>query len=102
MEQNKILFPSTKTNILPGPAFNSLSIPQIYEPVDCDFTDELEYLSVKKIKVILIYRDQAFKLVELRGLVTDIYTSNKEEFIVVSNGDSIRLDRIFQMIIISN
>ena len=94
---NKVVFPSTKTDILLGPTKDSSEIPNVYVPVDCDFTDELEFVCVKKINIILSYWNTELKLSEIRGLIVDILTTNKEEFIVMSNGERIRLDRIVKL-----
>lgn len=94
---SKTVFPSTKTDILMGPTKEALAIPHLYVPVDCDFTDELEFVSVKKIHIILSYWNSELKLAENRGLIVDILTTNKEEFVVMSDGERIRLDRIFKL-----
>ena len=62
-----------------------------YEPIDCNFYDELVLLAMKKVKVTLL----PYPFDEWEELVVkDLVTRNKEEFMVFSNGQEIRLDQI--------
>ena len=58
------VFPSTKTRLLLGP----LRQPQLpanpYQPVDCDFTDDLEFVSIKKILVEVKFWNAEAKIAE--------------------------------------
>jgi|JI10StandDraft_1071094.scaffolds.fasta_scaffold459322_3 Rho-binding antiterminator len=94
------VFPSTKTRLLLGP----LRQPQLpanpYQPVDCDFTDDLEFVSIKKILIEVKYWNAEAKIAECQARIDDILTQNKEEFLIMSNGTKIRLDRIFEIGII--
>jgi len=91
-------FPSTRSNTLPGPMASPENRKEPYAPVDCDFTDELEFVSVKKIPVTVSHWDDQNRLVRSKGLVTDIFTSpSKEEFLVMSGGEKVRLDHIQEL-----
>lgn len=95
MEQT---FPSTRSNILPGPMAKASDRREPYAPVDCDFTDELEFVAVRKIPVTLSHWNAKDQLVKSHGLITDIQTtSSKEEFLVMSSGERVRLDHIFEL-----
>lgn len=94
-------FPSTKTDILVGPLRSFVPLETIYQPVDCDFTDELEYISVHCIDVEVQYWTDAI-LASIEGLIVDILTENKEEFLVLADGVRIRLDRIYVLRIIDD
>lgn len=91
-------FPSTRSNILPGPMSRAQDRQAQYAPVNCDFTDELEYVAVRKIPVTVSHWNDADQLAKSEGLVTDIQTTpSKEEFLVMSSGARIRLDHIFEL-----
>ncbi len=97
---NSIVFPSTKTKILEGPIKSSNDLVWIYQPVECDFTDELEFASVKKINVEVKYWNSLGELADSTGRIVDIFTKNKEEFLTMTDSSHIRLDRIFQIRIV--
>lgn len=94
---NKAVFPSTKTNTLAGPLKHFVPMEQNYNPVDCDFTDELEFVSIKKIMVEVGYWGVDSVLHKCHGFIIDILTQGKEEFIIMSDGEMVRLDRIHQI-----
>ena len=93
----KLTFPSTKTDVLSAPWNTSEKPANIYSPVDCDFTDELEYVAVKKISVTVKYWDKKDSKTESSGFIKDIETANQEEHLIMSNGDRIRLDYIIRV-----
>ena len=98
---SKTVFPTTKNEILWGPFKpNNSKSDAPYEPVDCDFTDDLEFVSVKKILVEVKFWSIDGGLQDSSGYVVDIFTKNKEEFLVLSSSIQIRLDLIFQIRII--
>lgn len=94
------IFPSTMSATLPGPMRTFANVPT-YTPVDCDFTDDLEYASIKRIVVDVKHWSSAGVLATSRGLIADIETRNKEEHLILSNGDRVRLDYIFELSAIS-
>ncbi len=69
---------------------------ELYRPVDCNFTDELEYLSIHRIEIRLIYKS-GLHLSEHTGKIEDIFTKEKEEFILMTDDLVVRLDHICQM-----
>lgn len=99
---NKTVFPSTKSKVLQGPFKNFADLAKVYEPVDCDFTDELEFVSVKKIQVEVKYWNSNGKLMDCTGQIIDIFTKDKEEFLTMSDSSQIRLDRVFQIGIVDD
>lgn len=91
-------FPSTRSPTLPGPMPSAEKRKEPYAPVDCDFTDELEFVAVRKIPVVVSHWNQSDELVKAEGLIADIQTTaSKEEFLVMSSGARIRLDHIFEL-----
>lgn len=70
-----------------------------YEPVSCDWHDELEAAALHKKEVVLDLGDGADRTSE-RGRVADVFTRDGAEFVRIENGDGsseIRLDRIQAM-----
>lgn len=91
-------FPSTRSNTLPGPMAKAADRKEPYAPVDCDFTDELEFVAVRKIPVTVSHWNEKDELVKSQGRITDIQTtSSKEEFLVMSGGERVRLDHIHEL-----
>lgn len=65
-----------------------------YQPVSCTFFDKIEDLAERKAEVRIKYIDHAKQLNSTVGHITNIFTENKEEFLVIDYDDEIRLDRI--------
>jgi hypothetical protein len=81
-----------------GPAPDVSALKERYEPVNCDFTDEIEDLSVRKLPVDVSYWDQTKRLQKACGRITDIFTSpQKEEFLKLDDGTLVRLDKILEV-----
>ena len=68
----------------------------IYKTVSCQFYDELEALAVKKTYSRILYMDNENEMY-LEDFIIDFKTKNKEEFVIVSNGTQIRLDKIIKI-----
>ena len=68
----------------------------IYKTVSCHFYDELEALAVKKVLTKITYSEnENEKYIE--DIIVDFKTKNKEEFVILSNGVQIRLDKIIEI-----
>jgi Rho-binding antiterminator len=65
-----------------------------YIPVSCDFHDELEVLATLRQECRIVYSNAANELVEVQGLIVDVYAANKADFLKLKDGTEIRLDRI--------
>jgi Rho-binding antiterminator len=65
-----------------------------YIPVSCDFHDELEALATLRQECRIVYSNAANELVEVQGLIVDVYAANKADFVKLKDGTEIRLDRI--------
>lgn len=94
---HKTIFSSTKSKLLQGPFKNFADLAKIYEPVACDFADDLEFASIRKIRVDVKYWNANGELLVCTGRIVDIFTKEKEEFLTMSDLTQIRLDRIFQI-----
>ncbi|MFV0564102.1 hypothetical protein [Malaciobacter mytili] len=67
-----------------------------YIPINCHFYDELEALAIKKIKAKILYLEKNKEL-EVEDFIIDFKNLNKEEFLVLSSGQYIRLDKIIKI-----
>lgn len=67
-----------------------------YIPINCSYYDELEAAATQAKIVKLIYRDQSGEK-QLDTRIVNLYTKNKEEFMVLENGLEIRLDHLLSI-----
>ncbi|MGA7953753.1 MAG: hypothetical protein WCA07_09565 [Gloeobacterales cyanobacterium] len=65
-----------------------------YVLVSCDFHDHLEEWSTLRQTCQITYRDANNDLIEVQGLIVDIYAADKADFLKLNNGTIIRLDKI--------
>lgn len=66
-----------------------------YTPINCEFLDRLEHCCIRKEHCQIVYRQGSFpRNIETEGLITDIFSREKAEYILLDNGEEIRLDRI--------
>lgn len=85
-------------HLVPGPAGDVSGLHREYSPVSCDFSDELEHLSVRRIPVEVAYWDEDEHLTRAAGRIADIFTSPaKEEFLKLDEGTLVRLDKILEV-----
>lgn len=63
-----------------------------YQPIDCNFYDILEaYATLRKVlEIVYVEESGTQKTVNTR--IIDLFTKNKEEFMVLENGITFRLD----------
>ncbi len=92
----KNVFPSNLKCVVTMASAMLDQLDEVYRPVDCNFTDELEYLSIHKIEIRLIYKSGCH-LSEHTGKIEDIFTKKKEEFILMTDDLVVRLDHICQI-----
>jgi Rho-binding antiterminator len=75
----------------------TISSKSTYSPINCSFHDQLLELATFKPIVKVIYTNQENERITISVSIKDIYTAkSKEEFLVLSSGQEIRLDRIIQ------
>jgi len=65
-----------------------------YLPVSCDFHDELLALASRKEKVKVFIFNKKGTLDSISGLIIDVFTKNREEFLQIDTFTPIRLDKI--------
>ncbi|WP_218082190.1 hypothetical protein [Anthocerotibacter panamensis] len=69
-----------------------------YTPIDCTCYDQLLDLATLCTPCDIIYRDRQGQEVVAHGIITDVYTKQKEEFLTLSNGVVIRLDHLVRVV----
>ena len=65
-----------------------------YTPISCSFYDELEALATLKEMVVIEYYNDANLATNAVGRIVNLYTKQKQEFVELSNGITIRLDKL--------
>ncbi len=69
-----------------------------YTPIACGLYDRIERLIIEKVPVNIRYRTfgdvQGDGIREVSERITDIYTRDKQEFVLLGSGTEIRLDRL--------
>ncbi|NET39912.1 MAG: hypothetical protein F6K19_49495 [Cyanothece sp. SIO1E1] len=65
-----------------------------YQPISCSVYDQLEALATLRQQCQITYRDASGALVDIQGLIVDVYTLNQAEFLKMNDGTEIRLDAI--------
>lgn len=64
-----------------------------YQPIDCDFYDRLEAWATRKQTLTVTYfiNEQENRSV---GIIKDLYVRDHVEYMLMSNGQKLRLDTI--------
>jgi Rho-binding antiterminator len=77
---------------------------QPYQPISCDFHSELELLALRRIVCPIRYLGEQGSTIEIEACISDLYTRNGEEFLLLPGGREIRLDRLISVngILLSN
>lgn len=66
-----------------------------YRPVDCDFHDRLEEFATLRRRVRIAFDPGGAPGKPVEGRIRDLYTTDrKEEYLLMEDGTTIRLDRI--------
>lgn len=67
-----------------------------YEPISCAVHDRLEALAVLGRTVRLVHRTSEGAAERVRSRILDIYALEGAEYLLLENGQRIRLDRIVE------
>jgi Rho-binding antiterminator len=70
---------------------------QDYQPISCSFYNRLEQLAISKMPVPLVYRDDEELCSLPQAIIEDVFMREKVEYLRLSNGTEIRLDRLFSV-----
>ena len=65
-----------------------------YLPISCDYYDELTLLAMHRTVCPVVFKDENGTVETLEASIKDIFTRSSEEFLLLSNGREIRLDRL--------
>ncbi|MBK8395393.1 MAG: hypothetical protein IPL26_09150 [Leptospiraceae bacterium] len=68
-----------------------------YEPISCDFYDELEAFSILKKEVEVFYEDESGNTISSFGIIKDLYSREKVEYLLLDNEKEIRLDLLVRV-----
>lgn len=64
----------------------------VYKPIDCSFYDILEALATKKRYVRIQYKTELHEFQTVDALIKDLYSKQGIEYMLLANGQEIRLD----------
>lgn len=68
-----------------------------YKPIDCRYYDHLEAAASKREHVNLQYLSDIREFLTASGIINNIETKNGEEYLTLSTGEEIRLDRVVRL-----
>ncbi|HEY9880804.1 MAG TPA: hypothetical protein V6D29_20260 [Leptolyngbyaceae cyanobacterium] len=68
-----------------------------YEPVSCDFHDQLESYATLRQPCTITYRDDDNHEVNTQALIKDVYTESGAEYVKLEDETVIRLDQLTQV-----
>ena len=68
-----------------------------YQPIDCNFYDILEATAVKKRFVRIQFFTEFHEFQTVDALIKDLYINSGYEYMLLSNGIEIRLDRLISV-----
>lgn len=76
---------------------NPLWTEKVYAPIDCNFYDELEAFATKGETVNIIYTNEIGVHLKTAGIIHNIFTREKSEYIELGHGNLIRLDKLISV-----
>lgn len=65
-----------------------------YTPIRCELHDVLESLATTRRMESILFRNEQGALQFRTAQVTDVFTREGEEYVVLDTGESLRLDRL--------
>jgi Rho-binding antiterminator len=68
-----------------------------YRPINCSYYDELEAIATLRKRVQLIYESENGPVTLESVGILNLYAKEKEEFVVLTNGQTIRLDYLVEV-----
>jgi Rho-binding antiterminator len=69
-----------------------------YIPINCEFLERLEIWCLQKTNCSIVYQQGNFpRNIEINATIIDIVCRNKSDYMILDNGDEIRLDRIISV-----
>lgn len=68
-----------------------------YQPISCDFHSELELFALRQQPVEITYLLPAGQQASIFTTIQDLFTRNGEEFLLLPDGNEIRLDQLISV-----
>ena len=69
-----------------------------YIPINCEFLDRIESWCVRKETCHVVYTQGTYpRNLEMQGRIIDIFKKDKAEYMLMDNGEEIRLDKIISI-----
>ena len=68
-----------------------------YRLINCEFHDRLEAWSTLRQPCQIVYQNAVGELVTVGDRIVDVYAANREEFLKLSDGTVIRLDKLISV-----
>jgi Rho-binding antiterminator len=68
-----------------------------YKPIDCDLYDELVLLIMRKQRIQICIQNENGLEEEMDTVLKDIYSKEGEEFVLLENGNNLRLDKLVKI-----
>lgn len=65
-----------------------------YQPIDCNFYDILEANATRGRYIRIQYFSEIQEFLTVDAIIKDLYIKDKAEYMLLSNGSEIRLDRL--------
>lgn len=65
-----------------------------YQPIDCNYYDRLEAWATTQAECVLEYYGPDDEAVTVTARIRDVYARSGEEFLVLDNDLTLRLDRL--------
>lgn len=73
------------------------SMKTAYQPISCDFHSELELRALRQQPVEIVFLTANDEPATVNAPIKDLYTRNGEEFLLLPNGNEIRLDQLVRV-----
>jgi Rho-binding antiterminator len=68
-----------------------------YQPIDCNFYDILEANAVLRKQVAIVFLNEVEEKQTIQAIIKDLYIKNKAEYMKLTNGQEIRLDKLIMV-----
>jgi Rho-binding antiterminator len=69
----------------------------LYIPIDCNSYDVLLAKATLKTNCKISYTNEDGNILQTEGIIIDVYSKVKEEFLQLNNGITIRLDKLISV-----
>jgi Rho-binding antiterminator len=69
-------------------------MPAKYHPISCDFHDSLEALATSRQLAHIRFLDSSGILKHRNAAITDVFSRDGAEYLVISTGEILRLDQL--------